>query len=100
MSRLAPAGMAVITFCLSTHLTQYNSIMKAVSAIIGASLLSSASAFAPTHQSRANVALKASNDDVDFFDPLNLSEEKTSAIPFAATAAATFALHPLVAMAG
>ncbi len=78
--------------------------MKAVSTILAASLISSATAFAPSSHQAAQVkvtSLEAS------FDPLNLSEPASeskdgngSMAKFAATAAATLALHPLAALAG
>mmetsp|Transcript_18476 Transcript_18476/g.25609 ORF Transcript_18476/g.25609 Transcript_18476/m.25609 type:complete len:169 (+) Transcript_18476:43-549(+) len=78
--------------------------MKAVSTILAASIISSATAFAPSSHNAAQVkvtSLEAS------FDPLNLSEPASeskngnpSMAKFAATAAATFALHPLAALAG
>ena len=76
--------------------------MKAVSAILATSLISSAAAFAPS-TSTPSVAKITSLDAS--FDPLNLSEPepKDDSMPvmkFAATAAASLALHPLAAIAG
>ena len=79
--------------------------MKTISAIISASAIYSAAAFAPSSQSPlAQTSLKASTPQE--FDPLNLSTPEknifkaTDVAKFAATAAAACALHPLAAVAG
>jgi hypothetical protein len=74
--------------------------MKAVSTILSAALISSAVAFAPSKQSVPAVqSLKAAFDPLDLAEPKTTSENNT-VMKVAATAAASFALTPLAAMAG
>ena len=84
------------------QLKSYNSnkTMKAVSTILSAALISSAVAFAPSKQSVPAVqSLKAAFDPLDLAEPKTTSENNT-VMKVAATAAASFALTPLAAMAG
>ena len=83
--------------------------MKAVSTILTASLISSAAAFAPSsHQSQSKIASASVTSLAASFDPLNLAEREPEIVKsderhvmkFAATAAASFLLHPLAAIAG
>jgi len=78
--------------------------MKAVSTILSATLISSAVAFAPNKQSVPLVQSLSLQATKGSYDPLNLADpvknEERTIMKFAATAAASFALHPLAAMAG
>jgi hypothetical protein len=79
--------------------------MKVIQNILAATVVSSALAFAPNMSNAplTPIALKASTKES--FDPLHLTEPKChegtkTLATFAATAAASFALSPMAALAG